>query len=185
MKKCIFLAVFFSFFILFGETSGTLSFTPKVETAFGLGEYHDDNKIGFGLGIDMGYAVIDDLSIEGGIGFVYWLPEDTDYTIWMLPINIGLKYTFLTTDKFSCSLIAGGGISYVHTDITNSVSVSDELSEYGGDVNYATSETRPSFYAGAEFMLKNIVLRPKFNMIFLENINSTSVWLEIGYHFGI
>lgn len=185
MKKIIFLSLLFSCFLLFAESAGTLSFVPKAETAFGFGDYHDNNKIGFGAGFDLGYTVIDNLSVEGGVGFVYWMPEKDNYKIWMIPLNIGLRYEFLNTGNVAFSLVAGGGVTYVHVDITNSVSVSDELSEYGGDVNYSTSDTKPSFYAGAEFSLKNIILRPKFNMIFLDNMNSTSLWLEIGYRFSM
>ncbi len=183
MKKFLAVLLVLISSALFGaEAVGSMSITPKVEFAYGLGDAHEYFNPGIGGGADFGYTVMDKLTIEGGLSFMYWIGDEEggwEYSMWMMPITAGVRYDLSESTGMDFSVIGGLGFTYTSIEYDYSGEASWGLGSYSAD------DTDLSMYAGVEFGFSNIVVRPKFNFVFWSGDTSKSIWIDLGYRIGL
>lgn len=190
MKKFLVILFILVSSTLFAEGVGSMSITPKAQFAYGLGDVHKSYNPGLGLGGDFGYTVMDKLTIEGGISFMYWIGDEEDYgngysvetSMWMMPFTAGVRYDLSAYTGMDFSVIGGLGLTYVSVNFDSSGSDSEFGMLYGGG---SYDETDLSMYLGAEFAFSKIVVRPKLNFVFWGGSSSKSIWIDLGYRIGL
>ena len=164
MKKVLFIACAMFFMVFAQKANAQLSGSVGLEIALPLGDFGDAASLGAGASAEGEFAVSDNLSITGNIGFISLFVDDelSDFiaSMSMMPIHAGARYYFADN--------SGGAYGLAKIGVTSmSVTTEDiDLGPLGTIEGETTSDSQLSFGFGAGFMVtENIDISAAFNII--------------------
>jgi len=150
---------------------------PQIVMGAGLSDFYEDYKLnpGLGPGLILGVSMVNRVSIEGDVQFMYWFadePEYLDITYYEIPFYLVINFRMNDTVGIT------GGMGGVHQSFKAEVDTGFPLPHAHG------SETNFSLFTGIDVRLDRIIFRPKFVWID-SDIDTYSLQLAVGYKIGM